>query len=118
MEEDATATNMDEEYKDDEDEDEEVRGGGGARRMVEAHKGCQLCLGGVPTIYSKAQQEQLISCSMHILQSSHGWKSGPSLEAHHRHMQEGGFQIKSKGSGDGLERRYNSTNGNYPCRGS
>ena len=55
---------------------------------------------------------------MHILWSSHGWKSGPSLEAHPWHMQEGGFQFKNKDNADRVERRYNSSNGNYPCIGS
>ena len=72
----------------------------------------------IPMIYSEACQKQSISCSMHVLWSSHGWKSGASSEAHPWHMQEGGFQIKSKDIGDGLERRYNSSNGNYPGRGS
>ena len=45
-------------------------------------------------------------------------KVDPSLEAHPWHMQEGGFQFKIKGIGDGLEQRYKSSNGNYPCRGS
>ena len=58
---------MDEDDKDDEDEDEDeevvtVCRGGGARRMGEAYKGCKYCLGGVPTIYNEAWQEQLISC--------------------------------------------------------
>ena len=34
-------------------------------------------------IYSESWQEQLISCQMYVLWSSHGCKSGPSLEAHH-----------------------------------
>ena len=69
-------------------------------------------------IYSEAQQEQSISCSMHILWSSHGWENGPSLEAYHWHMQEGGCQIKRKDIGYEFKRRYNSSNGNYACRDS
>ena len=51
--------------------------------MGEAHKGCKYCLGGIPMIHNEAQQEQLISCQMHILWRSNGWKSGPSLKAHY-----------------------------------
>ena len=103
---------MDEEYEEYEDEDEEVI----VEEEVEPdgwvkHAKAASCVW-------EAQQEQLTSCSVHVLQSSHEWKSGPSSEAHHWLMQEGGFQIKSKDIGDGLERRYNSSNGNYPCRGS
>ena len=86
--------------------------------MGEAHEGCKYCLGGILMIYNKEQQVQLISCQMHILWRSNGWKSGPSLKAHHYHMQECGFQYKDEDNADGMETRYNSSNGNYAYRGT